>query len=139
MRPLVAVILVLLFAVPAAAYRGEEPATVTVTSLVAGVEARCGDPIMLLATVLGPSGTGIPDHQVRWAITEAPPGAEDRLASTTTVTNERGRATNEITLDCVVGRRVITIIGPVGGSITIVLGAEGLPRTDTHAPREGGG
>lgn len=111
-------------------YEGEIPATVTVT---AGGAVLAGQPIPVCATVLGPSGTGVPDVTVTFDITSAPAGADDVLSSTTDVTDADGVACVQLTLDAVVGSRTITAStgGAVLGSITIVLAAAGLPNTAT--------
>ncbi len=114
-------------------YEGEIPATVTVT---AGGAVLAGQPIPVCATVLGPSGTGVPDVTVTFDITSAPAGADDVLSSTTDVTDADGVACVQLTLDAVVGSRTITAStgGEVLGSITIVLAAAGLPNTAAAAP-----
>lgn len=109
-------------------YEGEVPATVTMTTAGA---VLAGEPIDVCATVLGPSGTGVPDITVTFEITSAPAGADDVLSSTTDVSDGDGVACVELTLDAVVGSRTITASaeGEAVGTITIVLAAAGLPNT----------
>lgn len=123
-------------AVVAFGYEGEVPATVTMT--VRGA-VLAGQPIPVCATVLGPSGTGVPDITVTFNIASAPAGADDVLSSTTDVSDGNGVACVELTLDAVVGSRTITASaeGEAVGTITIVLAASGLPNT-AAAPGFGG-
>lgn len=117
-------------------YEGEVPATVTMTTAGA---VLAGEPIDVCATVLGPSGTGVPDITVTFDITSSPAGADDVLSSTTGVSDGDGVACVELTLDAVVGSRTITASaeGEAVGTITIVLAASGLPNT-AAAPGFGG-
>lgn len=77
-------IITLVMAPAASGYEGEVPATVTVT---ATGDVVPGEPIAISATVLGPSGTGVPDVTVTFTITVSPPGAHDVLTNNPTAMN----------------------------------------------------
>ncbi|MGH2384858.1 MAG: hypothetical protein ACRDGB_07405 [Candidatus Limnocylindria bacterium] len=69
--------LTIAMAASALGYAGETPTNATLST---EGDIQPGIPIPLSATVLGPSGTGVPDVTVTFTITDAPPGADDVLS-----------------------------------------------------------
>lgn len=102
-------------------YAGETPTNATLSTVG---DIQPGTPIPLSATVLGPSGTGVPDVTVTFTITEAPPGADDVLSAPATGQIEGVTATTVV----FVSDQPMEPIGvfAVGSTATDVTDADGV-------------
>jgi hypothetical protein len=111
------VALAIVIPLPAAAYEGEPPVLVIVTPQT---QVRCPGGTVFRATVLGPSGTGVPDVTLTWTLTS--PDSNDRLARTPTKTNANGLSTNTLIVrpGFTPGTRTVTATAtdPAGGTGT---------------------
>src|SRR5437762_9981309 len=86
-------------------YAGETAVTVTVTGPTGALQ--CGTGYTLSATVIGASGTPVPNKGVNWSIQSGPAGATDTIAPVSSTTNSSGVAQTTVTFGGVIGPRTI--------------------------------